>query len=287
MKKYFSLALSCLAMLAFTACSVDEGTTPGGDSNPVVTIYTYATDAPLNPDNDVKVHIATNDKASEVFYLTEKTSEKEARGLSEEAYAQYVKDNGTKANTELDSFSGGNAFDFTLTDLYGEYTITAVAANGNALTSASVTFLGLDWEDVIDGTYYFANPNAVTLLGGVTSNPTMLQVCTTDKTLYRFKDVFGDGVHMKINLMPNYKATDADGTYTFFRVPDQRIGVQYQGNDVYVRDIGYWQGDDSFITDGGYESGMYEDYYCFIMVQLHIGSTNYGYNYYDEFVPNN
>ena len=35
-------------MLAFTACLVDEGTTPGGDSNPVVTIYTYATDVIVN-----------------------------------------------------------------------------------------------------------------------------------------------------------------------------------------------------------------------------------------------
>ena len=37
MKKYFSLALSLLTVMAFTACSIDEGATPGGDSKPVVT----------------------------------------------------------------------------------------------------------------------------------------------------------------------------------------------------------------------------------------------------------
>ena len=284
MKKYFSLALSLLAVLAFTACTADEGTTPGGDSNPVVTIYTYEPAAPLNPDNDVNIRIAANGKTDEVYYLVEKSTEKESRNIDDKAYAQYVKDNGVKVDAVAEEHNGGKVFDFTLTDLYGEYTITAVAVKGGTLTSTSVKFLGLDWEDVVEGTYYFANPNAQVLLG-MASNPTTLQVCTTDETLYRFKDVFGNGVHLKINLMPDYQATDAGGTYTFFRVADQRIGVQYQGNDVYVRDIGYWQGDDEFITEGGYESGMYDDYYCFICVQLHIGSTNYNYNY-DEFVPN-
>ena len=48
--------------------------------------------------------------------------------------------------------------------------------------------------------------------------------------------------------------------------------------------IGYWQGDDSFITSAGYESGMYEDYSCFIYLQCHIGTNNYGYKY-DYFIP--
>ena len=287
MKKYISSIMVLFAMLAFTACSEDHGTTPGSDAKPVVTAYSYDVTAPLNPDNDVNIRFVFNGKTTEAYYLAEKTVDKEARDLTEEAYAAYVVANGKELDLEDDLQSGGYMAELTLTGLFGEYTITAVAVSGSSLTSASTTFTGLDWADVTEGTYYFSNPNTQFLLGSITSRPTTLQVCTTDETLYRFKDVFSTGNHLKINLLPDYTATDADGTYTFFRVKDQNIGVQYGGQDVAVRDIGYWQGDDSFVTDSGYESGMYEDYTCFIMVQLHIGSTNYGYNYYDYFIPGN
>ena len=254
MKKYISSIMVLFALLAFTACSEDHGTTPGSDAKPSVTAYSYEVTAPLNPDNDVNVRFVFNNKTTEAYYPP----------------------------TQYRDIS-----DLVLTGLYGEYTITAVAVSGSTLSSASITFTGLDWADVVEGTYYFSNPNTRFLLGNITSRPTTLQVCTTDETLYRFKDVFSTGNHLKINLLPDYTATDDDGTYTFFRVKDQKIGVQYGGQDVAVRDVGYWQGDDSFITDGGYESGMYEDYTCFIKVQLHIGSSNYGYNYYDYFIPGN
>ena len=275
------------ALLAFTACSEDHGTTPGSDAKPSVTAYSYEVTAPLNPDNDVNVRFVFNNKTTEAYYLAEKTADKEARELTEDAYAADVVANGQELDLEDDLQSEGYISDLVLTGLYGEYTITAVAVSGSTLSSASTTFTGLDWADVVEGTYYFSNPNTRFLLGNITSRPTTLQVCTTDETLYRFKDVFSTGNHLKINLLPDYTATDDDGTYTFFRVKDQKIGVQYGGQDVAVRDVGYWQGDDSFITDGGYESGMYEDYTCFIKVQLHIGSSNYGYNYYDYFIPGN
>ena len=287
MKKYISSIMVLFALLAFTACSEDHGTTPGSDAKPSVTAYSYEVTAPLNPDNDVNVRFVFNNKTTEAYYLAEKTADKEARELTEDAYAAYVVANGQELDLEDDWQSEGYISDLVLTGLYGEYTITAVAVSGSTLSSASITFTGLDWADVVEGTYYFSNPNTRFLLGNITSRPTTLQVCTTDETLYRFKDVFSTGNHLKINLLPDYTATDDDGTYTFFRVKDQKIGVQYGGQDVAVRDVGYWQGDDSFITDGGYESGMYEDYTCFIKVQLHIGSSNYGYNYYDYFIPGN
>ena len=287
MKKYISSIMVLFALLAFTACSEDHGTTPGSDAKPSVTAYSYEVTAPLNPDNDVNVRFVFNNKTTEAYYLAEKTADKEARELTEDAYAAYVVANGQELDLEDDLQSEGYISDLVLTGLYGEYTITAVAVSGSTLSSASTTFTGLDWADVVEGTYYFSNPNTRFLLGNITSRPATLQVCTTDETLYRFKDVFSTGNHLKINLLPDYTATDDDGTYTFFRVKDQKIGVQYGGQDVAVRDVGYWQGDDSFITDGGYESGMYEDYTCFIKVQLHIGSSNYGYNYYDYFIPGN
>ena len=286
MKKYISSIMVLFAMLAFTACSEDHGTTPGSDAKPLATAYSYEVTAPLNPDNDVNVRFVFNNKTTEAYYLAEKTVDKEARELTEEAYAAYVVANGKELDLEDDLQSGGYIAELTLTGLFGEYTITAVAVSGSSLTSASTTFTGLDWADVAEGTYYFGNSNVQYLLGGITSRPTTLQICTTNDELYRFKDVFSEGNHLKIDMLPDYTATDADGTYTFFRVKDQKLGVQYGGNDVYVRDIGYWQGDDSFVTDAGYESGMYEDYTCFLYLQCHIGSTNYGYKY-DYFIPNN
>ena len=284
MKKYFSLALSLLAVMAFTACTIDEGSTPGGDSKPVITIYSYEPAAPSNPDNDIKLVIAANDKVNDTYYLAEKTADKEARKLSADAYADYVVANGKKLEVLKDSITGGKYADLLLTDMYGEYTITAVGVNGGSKGYASVVFNGLDWTDVVRGTYLFSNPNTQFLLGNKTESSTTLQVCTTDSHLFRFKDVFSEGNSLKIRTLDK-KGEDDGGVYTFVRVPDQRIGVQYKGVDAYVRDIGYWQGDDSWITDNGYESGMYEDYSCFIMVQLHVGSSNYGYNYYDQFIP--
>ena len=282
MKKYISYMTVLLSMLAFTACSEDNGTAPGGDSQASVIMYNYEAAEPLNPDNDVCYRFVFNNQTSAAYYLAEKTADKEARQMSEDAYADYVVNNGTKIELKEDQQSGGYDADLTLTGLYGEYTITAVAVGGNVKKTVSATFLGLDWNDVATGTYTFGNSN-VQFLVGMATNTTTLQVCTTDETLYRFKDVFGEGKHLKINLLPDYQNTDEDGTYTFFRVKDQKI-AQYNGNDAYVRDVGYWQGDDSFVTDAGYESGMYEDYNCFLLLQCHIGSTNYGYKY-DFFEP--
>jgi len=288
MKKYISLAMSLLAMMAFTACTIEEGTTPGGDSAPYVNVMKYEVTAPLNPDNDVKLRIVANNQASDVYYLAEKTADKDARGLSAEAYADYVVSNGTKASMESDLQSGGKVLDLTLTNLFGEYTITAVAANGGTKNSSSTVFTGLDWETVCEGTYQFGIKNIISIAGQMT--PTTLQVCTTNDKLYRFKDLFGEGYSLKINLL-SIKGKDSDGEYTYFRIPAQKTGLVF-GNygEVSIRDVGYWQGDDSWITDNGYESGMYEDYFCFIMAQYYVSAGNLGYsagsgNNYDMFIP--
>lgn len=275
-------------MTAFTACQVEEGTTPGGDSAPYVNVMQYEVAAPLNPDNDVKVRILANDQANDIYYIAEKTADKEARGLSAEAYADYVVSNGIKASMESNLQSGGKVLDLTLTDLFGEYTITAVAANGGNKVSASTVFIGLDWETVCEGTYQFGIAAIKRVAGEMT--PTTLQVCTTNDKLYRFKDLFGQGFHMKINLL-SIKGKDADGEYTYFRIPAQKTGLEYGSyGEISIRDVGYWQGADSWITDNGYESGMYADYFCFIMAQYYVSAGNLGYsagsgNDYDYFIP--
>ena len=221
MKKYIIMSLAAALTFCFTSCKEDNGTEPGTDSQPAATIYTYEPSAPLNPDNDVNIRFVCNSKTSEAYYLVEKTTEKEAHKMSEAAYADFVVANGTKLQLTEDKHSGGKVSEVTVAGLLGDYTITAVAANGGTKTSATKTFRGLMWEDVVTGTYMYSNANVQFLMGEITSRPTTLQICTTDETLYRFKDAFGEGMHMKINLLPDLVGEDEGGVYTFFRVKDQ------------------------------------------------------------------
>ncbi|MFT4222778.1 hypothetical protein [Dysgonomonas sp.] len=279
MKKYiYRLFIAVFATVAFTACTEDEGTEPGNDSNPVITIYQYKVSKPLNSDNDTRLRFAANSPTSEAYYLAEKTTDKNDRitSIGEEGYKDYVISHGTKIN----GISGESNVDVTLTDLFGEYTITSVAVGGGLKSSASVIFTGLDWSDKATGTYTFFKPSVT----GIASRPTTLQVCTTDEKLYRFKDVFGTGYHMKINLL-NLKGNDADGEYTFFRIPVTETSFTYSTyGTVSVRDIGYWQGNDAWVTENGYESGMYADYSCFVYIQYFVSAGSLGYGY-DMFIP--
>ena len=125
--------------------------------------------------------------------------------------------------------------------------------------------------------------NPAATIVGQSSAPTTLQVCTTDPTLYRFKDVFGEGYSLKINLIDK-TATDSQGTYQFFRVPSTLTPYTYSSyGNISISDIGYWQGDDTFVTDNGYESGMYANHNCFIMVVYTVSAGYLGYGY-DEFI---
>ena len=274
----YNLFMALLAVTIVTSCTDEEGTEPGNDSTPIVTVYQYKASRPNNPDNDIILRFAANSKTTEAYYLVEQPVDKDAHiaSMGKNAYIDYVVSNGIKVN----DISGASNVDVVLTDLYGEYTITAVAVGKDSKTSTDITFSGLAWTDVVTGTYYFFNAEK---LGISASNPTVLQVCTTDANLYRFKDVFGTGYHLKINLI-DYKGSDTGGEYQFFRVPATDTPYIF-GNygTVNVRDIGYFQNNDAFVTEGGYESGMYSNYNCFIYVQYYVSAGNLGYDY-DEFI---
>lgn len=284
MKKYiYSLFVVFFATTALTSCTEDAGTEPGTDSAPAITVYQYPASRPNNPDNDIVLRLATNNKTTEVYYLSEKATEKEKNiaSMGAAGYLDYVVSKGKK----VEGISGASNVDITITDLFGIYKITAVAVGGNKKESSEVTFAGLEWEDIVTGTYHFgASPTLISALE-LTEAPTTLQICTTDNKLYRFKDVFGTGYSLKINLL-DLTGTDADGEYRFFRVPAAVTSFTYKTNGtVSLRDIGYWQNKDSFVTEGGYESGMYADYNCFIYVQYYVTAGSLGYGY-DSFIPN-
>lgn len=155
MKKYINaLGMILLAIVAMTSCKEEEGTTPGTDGAPAITLYQYAVEAPeYNPDNDLRIRIAANNQVTEAYYLVETTADKNAHveANGETGYMTYVVENGTK----IEGISGESNTDITLTNLQGEYTITVVGVNGSNMTSKEVTFTGLAWEDVVTGTYVF------------------------------------------------------------------------------------------------------------------------------------
>ena len=228
-----------------------------------------------------------SDKLTAMMGELKASIEKKISEMGEMGYTDYVIEQGIK----LEGVNGASNVDVTLTGMFGEYTITAVAVNSSQKISSQTVFTGLEWEDVVSGNYIFASQTAdgkgvaAKNITGVDSNPVILQVCTTDETLYRFKDVYGTDKNLKINLI-DYYGTNNNGDYQFFRVPNTKTPYTY-GNfgEVSVCDIGYWQGDESFVTQSGYESGMYTDKTCFIFVayQVSAGALGYGFDY---FIPN-
>lgn len=73
-----------MSAIALAACSDDEGTDPGHDSAPAVTIYSYTPGSGYNADEDVKIRIAPNSKVKDIYYLSELTTAKQ----------EYVAENG-------------------------------------------------------------------------------------------------------------------------------------------------------------------------------------------------
>lgn len=286
MKKYINvLGMIFLTIMAFTSCKEEAGTTPGTDSDPAITLYQYSAQAPeYNPDNDVRIRIAANSQVAEAYYLVETVDDKTAKleDMGETGYMSYVIENGEK----IEGVSGVSNTDIMVTGIQGKCAITVVGLSGSSMVSSEILFTGLAWEDVVTGTYQFGSVSvsggAAAAIVGETSRPTTLQVCTTDPNLYRFKDVFGEGYSMKINLI-DIKGSDKVGEYQYFRVPSTLTPYTY-GNygSINICDIGYWQGNDAFVTDNGYESGMYENYDCFIFVAYLVsaGSLGYGYDYF-------
>lgn len=288
MKKTINILLAVLFAIVVSSCVKEQyGTVPGADTNASVRVYTSAPSLPYDADSDVNVRLAANSAAKDVYFFYETKAQKEARNLVEEAYADYVVANGTKVTASLLEFDGSSIYETTLEGLKGDNVLSAVAVNANGeKTISSTAFFGIEWEDIVSGTYVSATTSAIILrnLPGK-EMPTVLQQRKDQPSTYRLRNVFGAGMHLIINAIAQ-SGEDADGKYQFLRIPAQNPGmVDASYGVIGVRDLGYWQGDDSFITEGGYESGMYEDHSCFFIMQWFVSAGNLGYNWYDFFVP--
>lgn len=284
LRKYFYSALAVAGVVTLAACSADEGTDPGSDSAPAVTVYTYAPGSDYNADEDVMVRIAPNNKVAEIYYKYELTNAVQeyiaANGQS--AYADQVVASGTKVE-------GGTTQDVVLTGLLGNYTITAVgvASNGSK-AMASAVFQGLTWTPVTDGTITYGTLGGL----GLSPAPATLESCDVDETLFRVKNMYGEGNHLKFSTL-NLGGTDADGnTFMLCRIANQSVGLSYGDYGmIYVQDVGYWQGDDSYVTGGGFEnyyyiSGPKQNQLSFTPY-YYVSAGYLGYQAADVFVPNN
>ena len=279
MKKYiYGSLFAIFSVVMFAACSADEGTEPGTDSNAHVTLYSYTAASPYDSDCDALVRVAANSATTEAYALTELTSEKEARvaELGENGYADYVVQNGKK----LDGISGASSQDVYFQSLpSGDNTITVVAVGKGGKKASAVTFNSISWSDIVTGTYKFA----VAAIGQVypTSVETTLQVCDADPSAYRFKNLFGEGYHMELKVAG--KGQDQDGNaLTVMRVPAQATGLSYESHGaINVRDVAEWQNNDAYLDCAIYDA----DHYAYFWVQYYVAAGNLGFGY-DEFVPN-
>lgn len=282
MKKHIKILLITLSSLLLSSCVEKLGTEPGSDPGPKATIYQYSPGAEYNADEDVAVRLVSNGKADEIYYLVELAEDKEKfiGEKGEDAYIQRVMSEGEKVPAESLS-----AYETILTGMPGTYSISAVAVSGSDKVLSESIFYGLAWTTVSTGTYTFA------VLGSVGLQPvqTVLQVCDSDPTMYRFKDVFKSGYSLKIVLLNDYTATDDYGTYTYVRVPNQDTGLSYGDHGaIGVRDVGYWQGDDTYVTESGYQGCFYTDGpekgYVYVCAQYYVSAGHLGFDY-DVYVP--
>lgn len=289
MKRYFESSMIALfTLLAFTACKEDEqGVAPGGDGAPHVAIYQSTVQEPYDADNDLALRLAVNQQTENVYYLAEKTADKEARAMSDAEYAEYVVANGTEVKLVADQQNSGKYADVIATGMKGDYTITAVAVGDGKKTSTKILFSGPNWMDVSTGTYNFSEKAQQRL--GVEEKKTgvLFQKLESDPTLYRFKNLYGFGASLMLRLTDK-TGEDQNDKLQFFRVEAQTTPFTFSSyGTVSVRDLGYWQEDESLAFDPGYGCFMYTGNYKGVVVlglQFYVADGNLGYGW-DEFDP--
>ncbi len=254
--KYFLMALP----LAFLwSCSAEDGTEPGTASNPVVTMYSYAPEATsgMNADNDLIVRFATNNAVTELYYLIEAADAANdyIDKNGSDAYMQKVVEEGIKLDV-----TGAANIDENILDQHGAIIITGVACNGSNRSMAQVSFTGLDWNKICSGQFSARN-----IING--AKICDLEVCTTDKNLYRIKDAFKDGYSLKFSKM-GLKGTDDTGMAFYpVRIPEAQTGIEVNLNDgskspLWVKDVAYWQQNADLATSQNYWSLIWEDNFC-------------------------
>lgn len=283
-KKLLAYLLALVGMATFTACTEEAGTEPGNDSQPVITLYQYTVSAAegYNPDNDTHLRVAVNNQAGCLFYLSEPSATRDAyvQANGEEAYNQYVVENGKRATVN------DGVADIYVTGLFGENTITVVGVGiKNTLCAANATFFGYTWNTLatgrvvaalMDGTFEF------TVASGFT-----LQQRDDNPDVYRILDLYGAGSHLVIQAQGELQ-TETDDYFkqegvSYKTVTLQTLGTPYSyGNygQISLSDYATYAGDQSFL----YYNRMYENNYLYVQ-SIYTVTAGYLAQGYVQFLP--
>lgn len=283
MKKYiYNISLLLVTALALVGCKEEAGTEPGNDSHPVATLFKQTAQAPLNPDNDALIRIGTNAAVESVYYLAEESEvyKKNLASMGAEGYNEHVVKNGKK----VENLGASSTADITVTNLQGEYTITTVAVHGGVKQATTTSFFGLIWADVVSGKFQVSVKDGNLSLAkyGLGEYPgATLQKCTNKEGLYRIKDAYGAGNHLKMTVSGAQQENE-NGKFYYVRITAQPTGVVHSKLGMFnVRDVAEWQNNEQYAT-----SMMYENGYCDLFNQYFVSAGNAGYGN-DLFTPGN
>lgn len=261
-----------LGLAFMAACTDEQGTEPGNDNTVVATIYQLDTKAPLNPDNDMLLRVATNNKTEAVYYAGIPKAEFETKMQQggEEAIKDFVIASGTKVK----DLSGGAVADVAVEGMTGEYKVAVVATGAGARTLKVFDFMGLSWSDMATGTYTFAlvsfGENKEKVIKGV-----VLQKCENRKGLYRLNKVYNGSNNIKFTLL---NAVQDD--YQFVSVPTQATAL----NGVYIRDLATKENNQAFATDETKGCRLYNDNRVRLVLNYFTEGKEYG-AVVETFVP--
>ena len=142
------------AMTMFIACKEEEGTYPGNDTEPAVSVFQLKAEGEgENPDCDAKIRIATNNQVTDVYYMVEKEETKAANleKMGETGYMDYVIEKGQK----VDNISASQASDVLIKEAYGKNMITIVGVGKGKKVANEIPFFGIKWNPIGIGTFDF------------------------------------------------------------------------------------------------------------------------------------
>ena len=283
MKKYIeNLFLVLFALLVFTACSDEQGTDAGNDSQPKVSLYKYAAAPPADSDNDIVLRVAANNKTDEAYYLVEKKADKDARGMTEAEYNDFVVANGTRIN----GIPSNSYADVDVSGLYGDCVITVVAVGGGKKVASTLNFLGKEWNLVAEGTYEFSSTSQARMPGCPATKEVELLVCTTDDTAYKIKDLYGTGYSLWFTKTTDTDKVDGE-VVTFVRVGVTNTPYVYRedGGTVYLRDVATALNNVAYATHLSYGCYIFPDNSVYFNYRLADNLSNIAYAWDEWFIP--
>ncbi|MDR3134016.1 MAG: hypothetical protein LBU42_08375 [Prevotellaceae bacterium] len=206
------LVYSFAALLGFylVGCSEVDNLAGDGETQPVVTLYSYDAPANTDPEATVNLRFIPNTVCDKFYVQIEKKADKDAfiNNSGEAAYIDKVVSQGTQYPAEITDYLNSN--------LPGVYAITAVplSAGGEKGKPAEFIFNGVEWTAVGAGTF-----TSNDVLGKTYS--VEIERAVPSPNLYRVRNLYANGFHIKIEVFPAQNRAV---------IPAQEIGLSLFGS---------------------------------------------------------